>query len=366
MVTPTQFGSGDCTALRSLLFQFTRIRPRSRADLVFQVSNAFAGSRFRIVDSHNTPSVVLLVDDEPFRMALKAEFEPTTSSTKELRWHSVISEALVDQIRPLFLVRGPRFTVFATDYLRDCQDLDSLVLAGAVDGPGATVLIEKALQVNDVAYASSTTEMSAAAADRLYVGRYEARKSSRDVPHWLRSLYSAPRIVINDKPHLGPDAGLTTLRRQNVLWRDLVPTTAGLSHGDLHCGNILSNGTHAHPIDPRGSEEIPIEYDLGKVFQSIRGGYGSIMHGEYAVASEGYRRYELRIHQPKAYQSALRQLDSRISEGTHLRVRLAEAVHFLSMAGHHSRIPDEALALFLRGVQLLDELLERMGLRSRA
>ncbi len=132
----------------------------------------------------------------------------------------------------------------------------------------------------------------------------------------------------------------------------------GVVHGDLSFMNILWSITTGQPklVDPKGSfggvrgPYGDVRYDLAKLRYSYHGGVSAILHGLYDV-DEDRDQVTLKLRDVNTDH-----LDAVLAKYAPIRdVAIIEAFTCLCAPALHQSDPREALALYVRGVQLANE-----------
>lgn len=226
-------------------------------------------------------------------------------------------------------------------------------------------------------------------------------------------LVRATQIKLGGRELRSPDAVLAHIRSDNALLKRLAPRFLCLIHGDLHFENILVDDRLPRKllvklIDPRGFEHPGFPrgtgdpaYDIGKLFHSAHGLYDFIHAGYLRPRLDGIRYkgsagdkstvdvpglyFEewatvphggggsgdvITMHKravPKCAQAVFETLD-RFIRGffAHpafatrdpdwlLRASLHEVLHFCTLGPFHLNEEVRAIALHIRGVELLND-----------
>ena len=141
--------------------------------------------------------------------------------------------------------------------------------------------------------------------------------------------------------------------------------TFGIVHGDLCLGNILYDASHGllKLIDARGrfgryTIYGDVYYDLAKLSHSVLGHYDFIMADQFRVERPAPGEFALRTRAGDYHDcvGAIFRKHLRKNGFDEGRVRLLEALLFLSMVPLHRDREDRQLAMLLRGVSILGEL----------
>ena len=170
-------------------------------------------------------------------------------------------------------------------------------------------------------------------------------------------------LVVNDHPVRGLDSVNSRLRASLDAVGALSADTFQVIHGDLCFGNILYDSKHGliKLVDPRGRFgrfDIygDVHYDLAKLSHSVLGLYDFIMSSRVKVWHEGVG-YRLEFKATPYHATVGQIFEKHLARaGFDLaRVRLLEALLFISMIPLHRDDPERQLAMGLRGLTLFEE-----------
>jgi dTDP-glucose pyrophosphorylase len=176
------------------------------------------------------------------------------------------------------------------------------------------------------------------------------------------SLLTYGSIVVNGVEMRGlPSLQSAIEERTRMLYRKEDVT---IIHGDFHLGNILYdvNSRLLKLIDARGNFGFggiygDAKYDLAKLRHSICGGYDLIVNDLFAIEHDR-DRFEVRTTILPVQDAVVRFLDHQIErEGFSIEdVKTIEGLLFLSMLPLHPDHPERQLAMFLRAINILNEV----------
>jgi hypothetical protein len=321
---------------------------------------AVLGERLRsIVRSHNTASVIFHFSACDAIYVLKVEFGQASTLRREIQWYrDAIS---IGHPHGLFVGShvGEGFSFLILRYFGDTSTVDDAALSGASAGELKRHIVRALTKDADLL---SRTRRTAALdyVHGLAARRFHHRRTQAMSYPYLRALLTAEFIRING----------TSLRPLAWCWEQvadvpsiveyLTPRVIGMTFGDLHCGNILVDGSATEVVDPRGGPLLPITYDYGKLVQSIEGSYGAIMAGRYTLRRLGDGQYEFSVRTPPGYRDLTGVIAGHCDERRYLQSLYQAALHFAAMLPHHASLPAEAVALHMSGTLLFNRLIARL------
>src|SRR6185503_8047122 len=196
----------------------------------------------------------------------------------------------------------------------------------------------------------------------MYLGKTARRIARVAGPPLLMSLLARPAVVVNGRRLAGVHA----------LWDRIEAAVGALDerftwsviHGDLGFSNILFD-LHSGVcrfVDPRGRFGAPgiygdPRYDVAKLYHSLIGNYDSIINDLFSVVVKGDDvRFD--VHAATRQAEVRRCFERRFfSLFDRREITLITALLFLSMLPLHAESPDRQVAMYLRGLQLLNNAL---------
>lgn len=330
----------------------------SREELTGVLRNIIANRLERVIETHNTASVIFIFTDTT-KLLIKAEFGSDTATHREIAWYNR-EEVKKSQASAKYIDshNGENYALLLLEFVEGSKTIDELVMSGFTDPSLICSYVRKAIDTDRALFNQTRAASSVNEVDAFYQAKYLARRQESDSIPFLRDLFSNPSIQINGKEYLTPDAAMERIKTTPRLLERLTPTEMGLIHGDLHSGNILTKDGDIFLIDPNGNPMMPLEYDIGKIFHSVHGNYGSIMKGSYSLQQKSPASFLFSLDHPVSYDAVFADLCQYIEREELLRSLYAEALHFATMLPHHAANENETVALFLRCVQLFDDLLK--------
>lgn len=195
----------------------------------------------------------------------------------------------------------------------------------------------------------------------MYLGKTARRLAEVDGPPLLVSLLERPMVVVNGRRLAGVRA----------LWGRIEAAVGALDerltwsviHGDLGFSNILCDPHSGicRFVDPRGRfGGIPglhgdPRYDVAKLYHSLLGRYDAIINDLFQVV--GSDDFRLDIHDSERQARIRRRFERAFFPVFDRReITLITGLLFLSMLPLHDESPQRQTAMYLRGLQLLDEI----------
>lgn len=329
-----------------------------------QVTEALGGYCVEMIDTHNTAPVCWTVRTDQDMFMIKAEYGDVDTNTifSEISWYQ---RRETETLHPDLVheYSCPQFSMLVLTYIQNAQTLDQLAERAVQDRAVTDVadLVVEALAMDTALFKGSTpVSASKNVIDRFYAQKYKSRMAEATKYRYLSDLLGAPTQLVNEHRLYSPTYYMDQIQEKSELYDYLTPDHVGLIHGDLHFGNILEAGRRLYLVDPNGEPYMPIEYDYGKMLHSVHGGYSQIMKNRFGLEKidEGYR-FELEM--PKSYGQILSRMQQYLTEQEYIRGLYAEALHFVTMLPHHAANERETTALYLRSIQLFQELFDRIA-----
>jgi len=337
------------------------LTPTSRAEMIDSLVSALADGHIKTIDTHNTSSVIFIFQQGKNKYVLKAEHGEASATVREITWYK---SALSKSLAPSFIHshQNQYFSFMLLEYIENAKTLEDISASGDYDSTEILHYLEIAFLRNKKLYTDSQPITATKdAIDIFFLGKYEQRlREAKSIPY-LKKLYEASTITLNNKKFHTPSAYIDMIVANKDLYDYLTPNKLGLIHGDLHYGNILIGNGDLYFVDPNGASHMPIEYDYGKLLHSVHGGYGQIMKGAYTLVAYGDNHYTFHSEESENLTLAFTHLQSLLSKKELLQGMYAEALHFATMLPHHASDKRETTALYLRCVEIFNELFIRLG-----
>lgn len=181
-------------------------------------------------------------------------------------------------------------------------------------------------------------------------------------PGWKKRL-EVETLIINGKPC----RNFSQLAKpiEALLSRLRESCSGSIIHGDYCFSNILYdlNTQVVRLIDPRGSfgqQKLygDPRYDIAKLRHSIAGRYDFIIADLFKV-EEKNAEYTFEVVEPEVYSPLVKYFDALIQTYGYApdEVRLIEGLLFISMVPLHRDSPYRQLAMYLTGIQILNNVI---------
>ncbi|MGN9920257.1 hypothetical protein [Micromonospora palomenae] len=313
-----------------------------------------------IVRSHNTPSTIWRFRAGQQAYVLKAQLGRGTVLRRELRWY--LRAAAVGLPRGLFVVgqEGPAFTFLVLRQFGDTATLDDAALAGWT-ADNLHGHLRRAAAMNATLFRRTRRRVPVETVHRVAARRVAKRVAEGTSYPYLLPLLTGQTVTVNGRPLQGLARSWRDVVDRKSVVRLLTPAEIGLIFGDMHCGNILVDGSGTEVVDPRGGPLLPTAYDLGKLVQSVEGGYGAIMAGRYRLRCTAEDEYEIDVDTPPGYAALATWLHQGLGDHRYQQALYQAAQHFLAMLPHHASARRETVALALSGILQFERLREALA-----
>ncbi|MFJ8967068.1 phosphotransferase [Lentzea sp. NPDC102401] len=308
------------------------------------------------VRSHNTPSALWHFRIENQSYVLKMESGSAVTMRNEIAWYRKASA--IGFPRRLYVADclGKAFSFIVLHYFGDSSTLDDAAIARQ---PASALQehLRRALRMEGALFQRSQNIAPPFAIDNFLAQRFSQRYEQGLQYGYLHDLLTSPVLTINDVPMTGMQECWQLIKESERLRSHLRPRKVGVIFGDLHFGNILPDGSSTEVVDPRGGPLLPMEYDYGKLIQSIEGAYGMVMTGRYQLRQVTSCEYEFTVATLPTYSSIAEQFIGYLGDPMYLRSLYQAAMHFAAMLPHHASARQETIALALSGTTLFNRLL---------
>lgn len=366
MKIPTHQTNSKAASLNETILQLQQVMPHSRKEMITAIQRLFADSFVDLVDTHNTKSTIFVFSAGQSKYLLKAEYGARSATAKEVDWYDAIELGKFPAPTCLASFKNEAYAFLLLDYIENAATIDDLATNDTISASELDDFLKGALEANEALFLRSVpVTASPADMDAFFLQKYERRCQEANNHPYLKELLDGNGYTVNGVKLYPPDYYLNRIKNDRDLHTFLTPDQLGLIHGDFHCGNILVASKQVYLVDPNGTLKMPLEYDYGKIFHSIHGAYGSIMREDYKLKRLSRNSYSFDIRSPRIYSEAMRSIKGRMTDQQFLRGLYAEAMHFATLLPHHAEREEETTALFIRCMQVFDELFYYLGKSNR-
>ena len=243
------------------------------------------------------------------------------------------------------------------------QSLDDIFIFGYLDEKIWQIIIDHLLDIVDL-FKKFKVIVPMADYQIMYGDKIFARLLElRQDPQW-KKLLACPEVLINGKIYRNVDYFLPQIK--NIAKKLYTRKEMGVVHGDLCLNNILFDpGNRLFKlIDPRGnfgSKTLfgDIKYDLAKLRFSLVGHYDFIVSDLFKISlGDKVNEFKYNNYSDEYHLRIGQKLDSLlVKRGYDLKkIRIIEALLFLSVIPHHYDYPDRQKAMFVTAIKLLNEV----------
>ncbi|NQT57844.1 MAG: hypothetical protein HQ557_02560 [Bacteroidetes bacterium] len=188
-------------------------------------------------------------------------------------------------------------------------------------------------------------------------------------------IVNADSININKKRLIGCKPLFSAIAADEAIRSTLIPEELCISHGDLHCNNILCGIPvyHIKLLDCRGKNSdgsyyFDPAYDIGKLYHDFHGLYSLIEKHMFTIETNRKNSidYSFSMHKSvvtfgKLYNHTRKQVDVKYARygDVNYRADFTEAMLFLTMIIFHFSNFNEGLLCLTRGIEFLNNWAEK-------
>jgi hypothetical protein len=340
--------------IHALMSRLDERQPKSRSELLMFFENC---KKCKIIDSHNTLSIVVIFTGVSRKYAIKIEYGQYSATYNELQWYKKYS---LPGIKASFIC-GKSFRDYSyivMSYIDEMYTLADIIFKKRPQLDSILELIDIVFEANDRLFESTKRSVSPYIQYSDSYRKFKLRMREASTYPFLNTLINSDTVHINGTVYLPPHKLLES-QPNSTLVRKLFNGESGIIHGDLHIGNIVYSTLYKdrhYTLDPGSIKPLPLQYDGGKILQSIHSGYEQVMRGQYSIKQTGERSYELLVNKVDILGKIYSYLSVTWDNNLLFRSLFMEAMHFLTMAPHHAAKRNEATALYLIGVLRLNEV----------
>lgn len=242
--------------------------------------------------------------------------------------------------------------------------LSELFLYTEIHSETWTSILNKLFQIHKK-FKNYTTELSKKELISVYKDKTYSRLNTlkESSPYW-ENMLSKPQIIVNQKPLLN----VTSLKEfiENSIEKIVETVEVSIIHGDYCFSNILFdiNTQICRLIDPRGSFGRKgiygdSRYDIAKLRHSICGLYDYIVSDLFTIHEIKEGEFECVILASQTSRKISSIFDKLVVENGYKleEIKFIEGLLFLSMIPLHKDKPERQKMMYLRGLELMNEVL---------
>ncbi len=328
----------------------------SREDMKRQVSGLLKNHGVKLLDTHNTTAMIFRFTSGGTEYGLKIEYGAADVIRNEVHWYELMPENLKPH-HVLSHVSG-NYAFVLLKWLRQARTIDDCAVAG--DEKTMDYVLQALEQDKQLFESNVTVPLETSRGSSFFFDKYHSYNAgAREYPY-LQALLDSDSVRVNGRKLGGPYRCVQRIQQDDELREYLSPDRAGLIHGDSHLGNLLVEDGQVYMIDPKTTDNFPLEYDTGRVHWSLTG-WNAIVRGEFSLeGKEG--EYELDVKVPERYVEGFLRFRAYFSERDYHRAVYSSVMQYLTRVSHAAK-RDETIALHLRGLQICEELFKELGIK---
>jgi hypothetical protein len=347
--------------LERLVGGLVTMQPLSRQDLNQQIKSLLKGCNLEVIDHHNTTSIMYKFSIDGKVYGLKVGYGANDAVRDEARWYELIPADL--KLHHIMSHISSNHAFVLMRWLEQARTIEEIAIAGEeTDGQDAMDLIIKALEQDMELFNSNpTVPLFTTRGHSFFLDKYHAYNSGAKQFPYLQELLDRKTVYINGKKYAGPYIYVQTVQKNDKLRNYLSPDRAGLIHGDANADNLLVQDGTVYMIDPKAADHLPLEYDTGRLCWSLTGWNAITRRGQFNLNKKG-RGYELDVVIRRQYVDGLSRFRACLSEQDYHRAMYSAAMQYLTRVHHASNEP-ETTALYLRGLQVFDDLFTELNVK---
>lgn len=346
--------------LEPIVTRLVMLHVEDRDDMKRQVSELLQAHDMKLLDSHNTAAMLFRFTVNGVEYGLKIEYGLAEALSGEARWYE-LAPANLKPHHVLSHITG-RYTFVLLRWLQHARTLEEVAIANEGKATDETMdLVIMALdQDRELFESNPTVPLDTSRGSSFFFDKYHSYNAGARKYPYLQELLDSESVTVNGKQLAGPYRYVQAVQQDEKLRAYLSPDRAGLIHGDAHAGNLLVQDNRVYLIDPKGADHFPLEYDTGRMFWSVNG-WNAIVLGEFELR-ETDGGYELDIVRRQQYVDGLPRFRNYFSEQEYHRAMYSAAMQYLTRV-HHASKQAETTALYLRGLQVFDELFAELDVK---
>lgn len=348
----------DGTELDNLLAQFVSLQVTSREDLQQQVGDLLRDYQMELIDRHNTLSMIFRLTADGTQYGLKIEFGEAKVTRDEAHWFELAPADL--KTHHIASHIGENYAFVLLRWLHNAKTIEEIAIANEGKDTTETIdLVIQALQQDKELFNTNSIVPLLATKDSSYfLDKYISYNADAPKYPYLQTFLEQDTVRINGKGLPGPWRFVQKVQQNDELRTYLSPDKAGLIHGDSHLDNLLVEDGKVYLLDPKGHDHLPLEYDTGRVLWSLTG-WNAIVRGEFDLSKDD-SGYHLDYKRRQQYIDGMPRIREYFSDQEYHRAMYSAAVQYLTRI-HHAANESETMALYLRGLEIFQELLDDLG-----
>jgi len=342
--------------LGAVVTPLVTLRVSSREDMKQQVRKLLEARKVHVIDTHNTASVLFRFTVDGIEYGLKIEYGPAHVTREEARWYELMPAHLKSHHVLSYISNNYAFVLLK--WLRHAKTIEDFAVMG--DEHTMDLVLQALNQDKELFESNPTVPLKTSKGSSFFFDKYHSYNAqARNYPY-LEKLLDSDTIRINGKEFAGPYRYVQRVQQDDGLRTYLSPDRAGLIHGDSHAGNLLVEDGRVYMIDPKGTSPLPLEYDTGRMHWSLTG-WNAIVRGDFRL-KEKDGGFELEVAVSRRYLEGYHRFRSHFTEQDYHRTLYSSVMQYLTRMSHAAK-QDECLALYLRGLQLFQELFDELGVK---
>jgi hypothetical protein len=212
--------------------------------------------------------------------------------------------------------------------------------------------------------------------EKVFEKKFHARiEKGCQIEPGIYEIINSNSVYINKKRLIGCKTLFSAIASDDAIRSSLIPNELCISHGDLHCNNILCGIPvfHVKLIDCRGKNSdgsyyFDPAYDVGKLYHDFHGLYSLIEKHMFKIDTNGIDTidYNFNMHKSvvtfgKLYAHTRKQVEVKYAQygDVNYRADFTEAMLYLTMIIFHFNNFNEGLICLTRGIEFLNSWAEK-------
>src|SRR5690348_2285857 len=143
------------TQLAEIIASLKSLAPPTRNVMIKDVAHVLGESIHKIIDTHNTSSLIFIFWLGRSRYVLKIESGNNNATSREISWYRTVSKDI--RMGPKCIASSIRAThcFLLLEYIENVGTIDELVESDSVGGPQCAEWIQQALRLDDELFSNS-------------------------------------------------------------------------------------------------------------------------------------------------------------------------------------------------------------------